>query len=101
LNSAYTVLWTRDHCRDLEKAGDEGRPLQVLFGGTHQSAPSLKSVGIGHGDIVFPVTVHKGTLYVLAGVIVDRFVEIEEYAIDQLGLDRHSVTGLHEYQIRS
>jgi hypothetical protein len=100
MNSAYTVLWTRDRCRGLKKAGDEGRPLQVLFGGAHQSAPSLKRAGIGHGDIVFPVTVHKGALYVLAGVVVDRFVGIEEYAIDQLGLDPRSVTGLREYQLQ-
>lgn len=72
----------------------------MLFGGTHHSAPSLKSAGIGHGDIVFPVMVYKGTLYVLAGVVIDRFIELEEYAIDQLGLDRSSVTGLHEYRLK-
>ena len=100
MTSAYTILWTREHCTALRKAGEEGKPLQVLFGGIHQSAPSLRHAGVGHGDLVFPVTVYKGILYVLAGVIVDRFVELIEYAVNHLGLERSSVVGLHEYQIK-
>lgn len=101
MSSAYTVPWTRDRCRTLQKAGDEGKPLHVLFGGSHQSAPSLKHAGIGPGDLVFPVAVFKGTLYVLAGVVIDRFVELADYAITHLRLEPHSVAaGLHEYQIQ-
>src|SRR5262245_18322599 len=100
MTSACTMLWTRAHCTALRKAGEEWKPLQVLFGGIHQSAPSLRHAGVGHGDLVFPVTVYKGILYVLAGVIVDRFVELIEYAVNHLGLERSSVVGLHEYQIK-
>src|SRR5262249_26042494 len=80
--------------------GEEGKPLQVLFGGIHQSAPSLKHAGIGHGDFVFPVSVYKGSLYVLAGVVVDKFVGLADYAVNQLGLDEDSVLGLDEYRIK-
>jgi hypothetical protein len=100
MSSAYTVLWTRDRCLTLQKAGDEGKPLHVLFGGIHQSAPSLKHAGIRPRDLVFPITVLKGTLYVLAGVVIDKFVELAEYAVTHLGLEPHSVAGLHEYQIK-
>jgi hypothetical protein len=84
----------------LRKAGDEGKPLQVLFGGVHQSAPSLKRAGVGRGDILFPVSVHKGALYVLAGVVMGDFIELAEYAVNHLGLDSSSITGLYEYQIQ-
>lgn len=100
MNSVYTILWTRDRCHELQKAGVEGKPLQVLFGGIHQSAPSLKHAGIGHGDIVYPVSVSKGTLYVLAGVVVDEFVELAEYAVNQLGLARRFVAELEENKIK-
>jgi hypothetical protein len=46
MKTGYTVLWARDHCAALKKAGEEGKPLQVLFGGVHQSSPSLKGSGI-------------------------------------------------------
>jgi hypothetical protein len=101
INTSYTVMWARDHCVALQKAGEEGKPLQVLFGGVHQSAPSLKGGGIEPGDIVFPVSVHRGCLWVLAGVIVREFVEIVDYAVDQLGLERETVDGLHEYEVKN
>lgn len=74
IGAAYTVMWARDHCVALRKAGDEGKPLQVLFGGIHQSAPSLKRAGIAPGDVVFPVSVYNGSLYILAGAVVDKLV---------------------------
>jgi hypothetical protein len=33
---AYTVMWTRERSMVLRKAGEEGKPLRVLFGGIHQ-----------------------------------------------------------------
>jgi hypothetical protein len=71
----------RDHYAALRKAGGEGKPLQVLLGGIHQSAPSLKRAGIAPGDVVFPVSVYNGSLYILAGAVVDKFIELADYAI--------------------
>ena len=100
MSHSYTVMWARDYCAALRKAGEAGRPLVVLFGGTHQSAPSLLRAGVSPGDTVFPVSVYQGSLYVLAGAVVREFVALADYAVTHLGLDRESVAGLQEYEIK-
>jgi hypothetical protein len=100
MKNAYTVLWARHHCARLKKAGEVGRQLEVLFGGVHQSAPSLKRAGIKPGDAVFPVSVYQGSLYLLAGAVIREFVSLDEYAVSQLGLERRAVAGLDEYQLK-
>src|SRR5688500_2604680 len=97
---AYTILWTGDYCRSLKKAGDAGKPISVLFGGEHLSAPSLRRFGVEPGDCVFPIMVQKGLLYVLAGVIVDRYIDLKDYAVEHLGIERSALVGLHDYQIK-
>jgi hypothetical protein len=100
MTSAYTVMWAQERCNQLRNAGEEGRPLTALFGGVHQSAPSLLRARIGQGDIVFPVSVRKGAVLLLAGAVVSRFVTLAEYAIAHLGIDRSQVEGLHDYAIK-
>jgi len=92
-------MWSREHCLALQKAGDSGKALQVLFGGTHQSAPSLVRAGIVAGDIVFPVSVYRGALYVLAGVVVGEFTPLRDYTTRDLGLPRAEVEGLIEFDL--
>jgi hypothetical protein len=99
MSSAYTVMWAKDRCDSLRKAGDTGKPLTVLFGGIHQSVPSLKRAGVGPGDLVFPLLVHKGSIHIIAGTVVKEFVDLNTYATEQLGLDRADVDGLYEYRI--
>lgn len=97
--TGFTVMWSREHYLALQKAGDSGKALQVLFGGTHQSAPSLKRAGIVSGDIVFPVAVSQGTLYVLAGVVVGTFTTLLDYTTHDLGLPRVELEGLIEFDL--
>ncbi len=99
MKRAYTVMWSRDHWQRLQKADEGGKPLEVLFGGVHQSAPSLKCAGIKPGDAVFPVSVYRGSLYLLAGTVIREFVGLAEYAVNQLGLERRAVAGLDEYRL--
>jgi len=77
--AAYTVLWTNDYCRGLQKAGDVGKPLQVVFGGSDLAQPSLTSYGVGPGDWIYPVCVDRGRLTVVAGMQVREIVSVEEY----------------------
>lgn len=92
-------MWSREHCLALQKAGDSGKALQVLFGGTHQSAPSLVRAGIVAGDIVFPVSVYRGELYVLAGVVVGEFTTLKDYTTHELGLPGTDVEELIEFDL--
>src|SRR5436309_2939660 len=93
MNSAYTVLWSREHRSRLRRSGDEGRSITVLFGGRHLSAPSLLDAGVGRGDVVFPLGVDRGRLLVLARVVVDRYVSLMDYIIDFLGCAPADVRG--------
>jgi len=95
---SYTVFWTNDYCRQLRKAGDLGKQLQVLFGGSHQSQPSLTKFGVRSGDWVYPIRVEKGQLFIVAGMQVRRFLSVSQYVSDVLRLPE-SYTSLHAFQL--
>ncbi|MCI8910633.1 MAG: hypothetical protein HFG09_08145 [Oscillibacter sp.] len=59
----YMVYWPQDWVQELKKAGDTG-PIKVVFGSIHSRMPSI--VSIKAGDVVFPVTLIKKKLYVMA-----------------------------------
>lgn len=74
--NTYFVLWPNDWCTLLEKYGEKG-PLTVIYGGPHLSVPSLKKVEIG--DIIYPVRVSKGYLYILGRMEVAQFENANDY----------------------
>jgi hypothetical protein len=83
---SFTVLWTADRCRHLQKYGQEGSRLELLFGGPHQSLPSLRRAGVRAGDWIYPIRVHQGVLYVIARMKVRRLLSVEEYIAENAGL---------------
>ena len=99
MSNAYTVLWTHDRCQWIKQCGDEGQEIRVMFGGAHQSAPSLKRVGIVSGDQVFAVRVLRGQLYIIARLIAGEFISLSDYVVKHLGLPVDDTSGLHEYQL--
>jgi hypothetical protein len=70
-----------------------------MFGGIHQSAPSLKRAGVSAGDMVVPVRVLKGEFYVIACAIIREFITLADYAV-RVGVAREAVEGLAEFQIK-
>ncbi|OUJ71923.1 hypothetical protein [Hymenobacter crusticola] len=74
--NAYFVLWPNDWCKRLLQAGDNG-PLQVLYGGPHTSVPSLGKVAAD--DLIYPVMVKEGQLYILGCLQVTHITEAEAY----------------------
>lgn len=100
MSDAFTVLWTKEHCQEIRKAGEEGKPLTVLFGGNHQSCPSLARAGLRRGDFVFPLMVREGILHIVAGTVVNEFISLDSYLVDHLLLDRAELEGLPEYRLR-
>ena len=97
MSSAYTVLWAKEFRDEVCRAGDEGKPLTVLFGGAHQSCPSLARAGVTSGDIVFPVFVQNGLLHIIAAAVAKEFIGIEAYLREHLRLE---TAGVPEHQIR-
>lgn len=99
MNDCYTVLWTNDRCKLLEKAGDEGHPLSVLFGGIHQSAPSYKRVKVESGDYVYPLRFYKRTLFVIARIKVKAYIGFRDYVVKYCNLTKDEINRLNEYEI--
>ena len=66
---SYTTLWTNDLCRELERSGEEGLRLTILFGGPYGAHP---------GDTIYPVRAHRTRLHVLGAMEVSRVVTHEE-----------------------
>jgi hypothetical protein len=79
MSSAFTILWTQDRCQALRKYGQEGKRLEVLFGGPHTSEPSFRRYGVIEGDYIYPARLLKGTLYVMGRMRVKHLLSLAEY----------------------
>jgi hypothetical protein len=82
VQNSFVTLWTLERCNWLQRVGDRG-PLEVIFGGDHQSLPSLDSVAVG--DVIYPVAVRDGSLWVIARMGIDELRAPEEYVRARLG----------------
>jgi hypothetical protein len=87
VGKCHTLLWTNDYCKKLKRAGETGKPLRVLFSGSHQSQPSLRAFGVGPGDYIFVIRVEKGRMFIVAGMRVRKYIHFHSYLADVLGLD--------------
>ena len=84
--NGYIVYWSQEQMKKLDKAGDKG-PLCVIYGSQHTAMPSISSVKVG--DIIFPVTLIKGTLYAVGRLPVEKIEPAFEYTMRELG-KRHA-----------
>ena len=80
----FTILWTIDRCRWLQKVRDSG-PIEVIFGGPHTSQPSLEAVRVG--DTLVPVAVMDGALHLLARLEVTQFLPPDGFVRQRFGLE--------------
>ncbi len=53
--------------------------LTMLFGGPHTSQPSFRRAGVSVGDFVYPITVYRGAIYVIARLHVHAIQTLEAY----------------------
>jgi hypothetical protein len=89
--NAYTIFWTHDRYNTLRRLGWTGRQMETLFGGPHTSEPSFIRAGVCPGDLVYPITVRSGVLYVLGRARVRRMLTLNNYIeqhSDLFSLDR-------------
>jgi len=77
---SYFILWPNDWCKSLAQANDYG-PLQVIYGGPHISVPSLGKIKTG--DIIYPVSVKNGQLFILGRMQVERITDATIYLAEQ------------------
>ncbi len=92
MTRSFTVLWTRDRCRLLEEQGEVGTPLEVLFGGAHQSLPKISSFGVARGDYLYPLYCVDKVLYIIARLKVSEIIPIKHYLSDVLKLRKRDKT---------
>lgn len=85
----YMVYWPQDRVQELKQAGDMG-PIKVVFGSIHSRMPTIVSVKVG--DIVFPVTLTKKKLYVMARLPVTHRERAFDYCMRELGREYGALT---------
>ena len=86
--AAYMTYWPGEQVRALKKAGDTG-PIKVVLGSIHSKMPSVNSVKVG--DIIYPVSVIKGGLCVLARLPVEKKESAFDYLIRETGRRRSAL----------
>ena len=82
--NAYVALWSKERCSWLRRVRDNG-PLCVLFGGHHLSLPSLNH--LRDGDTTYVIWVSDGQLRVIAQMVVNRLIALDEYIREHLHLE--------------
>lgn len=100
MSDAFTVLWTKEHCQEIRKAGEEGQALTVLFGGEHQSCPSLVRAGISARDVVFPLMVKSGELHIITAAVAGSFISLHSYLTKHLMIPSAQIEGVFDHSLR-
>lgn len=80
--SGFITYFPKEQIKALENAKDNG-PITVIFGSVHTKMPSIKSVKVG--DIIYPVTIMDGNLYIVARLPVENIEIAYDYLVRELG----------------
>ena len=79
MSSAYTVMWNAHRVKIAKEHGFPGGRIPFLFGGPHSSQPDFVRAGVTPGDTIYPVYVKDGIVRVLAKVVAQRFLSLEQF----------------------
>lgn len=90
----YTTLWPNDWAKQIQK-NDKDSILSVIYGGPHSSQPSLGRVKAG--DVIFPVRVESGKLYIMGRMTVDYIISADKYT-QNLGIHINGLWDSYTYQ---
>lgn len=80
--AGFITYWPKEYVKNLKKAGDTGE-LSVIFGSHHTKMPSISSVKVG--DVIYPVTLAKGTLCIMAKMPVEHIESAFDYLLRETG----------------
>lgn len=78
----FIVYWPQEQIRKLKRAKDIG-PIQVVLGSVHTKMPSIAKVTAG--DTIYPVTLERGMLYVMARHPVEKIESAFDYLLRETG----------------
>ena len=80
--TGYIVYWPQEQVRKLKKMKDTG-PIRVVLGSVHTKMPSIAKITVG--DVIYPVTLEKGTLFVMARLPVEKVESAFDYLLRETG----------------
>ena len=83
MKNTFVTLWPRNYCNFLKRSKDAG-PIEVIYGGEHQSMPSISSIRVG--DTIIPLAISDGSLYLVARMTVSRIEDPSAYMEAEYGL---------------
>ena len=86
MSTAFTTYWPMHYVSRIEKAGDVGLPLKVVFGGGHSSFPAPSIYSAKTGDVLFPVSVTRKTLHIIGKLEIESIIPLEQYLKEVLQL---------------
>ena len=84
--TCYVTYWPYYWVKTILANGDTG-PLSIIYGVEHRSQPPLGKVSVG--DVVFPVTLSEGQLYILARMTISSILSADEYTEEALKITRN------------
>lgn len=90
----YTTLWANDWAKQIQK-NDMNSILSVIYGGPHSSQPSLGRIKVG--DVIFPVRIESGKLYIMGRMTVERIMNADEY-LQSIGIHTDCLWDSYTYQ---
>lgn len=80
--AGYIVYWPKEQIAKLKKAKDTG-PIRVVLGSIHTKMPSIAKIKAG--DVIYPVTLEKGTLSIMARLPVEKVESAFDYLLRETG----------------
>jgi hypothetical protein len=80
MSDSYTTLWSRDRVEAARTHAPADFRFDLLFGGPHQSLPSLIRAGVRAGDWIYPIHVRDFALHVLGRMRATRVLTLAEFA---------------------
>lgn len=78
--AGYIIYWSKEY---LDKLLGKGENVSVVYSGYSTQLPSLKK--IKNGDMVYPVTVFKNTLYVVGRLKIENIEPAFDYLMRETG----------------
>lgn len=74
----FTMLWSKDYCDFLSRAGAMGQPLQYIWGG-YNSCSDFKHYRVKPDDYIYPIAVRNGSLYLIARMQVYNCISLDTF----------------------
>jgi hypothetical protein len=83
---SFVLNWSQKRLDQLQKDGEVGTSLTMMYGSPHSSAPSFRRYGVGPGDFIHIVGLKAGRLSLITRACVDTLITADAYFKDHLRL---------------